>query len=180
MSDGRPLLIVDTGEHRAHCVAFSADGRRLAVGLSNGLVLVRRLDTGRPERQLLHDLLGRPVHAVAFCAGAPLLATAGADGQMKLCDLRTGKVLLKRQHPGAVRAVGLDAAGGRVATACADGVVRVWSRGGRLLSQRAAAGTATPRGLRFGPDGVATVVDTAEPAPFTVEITDSQVRLRPS
>jgi len=93
-------LMFATGldEHPCASLAFSADGTMLAAGRTNGMVSIWQVETGRPLRHVLHDLLGHPVCAVAFSADGTLLA-AGGGGHLALRDLRTGRTVWKRQHP---------------------------------------------------------------------------------
>ncbi|MCA2215370.1 WD40 repeat domain-containing protein [Jidongwangia harbinensis] len=155
--DQRLALAVPTSEYHCAGLAFSQDGTLLAVGTSHGLVVIWDLATGRPARQFMHDLCGAPVPAVAFSADDLYLATAGHDGQLKLREVRTGRVLLKRAHPGALSAVCFDHTGALLATACADGAVRVWSRRGDIRNQIDGVCTASTGRLSFAPDGTVVV-----------------------
>ena len=74
------------------------------MGKSNGMVGIWDIPAGEPIKHFLHDLMGGPVTAVTFSPDGGLLATAGRDGQLKLRNLRTGKLILRRQHPGPLQA----------------------------------------------------------------------------
>jgi WD40 repeat protein len=149
----RVVLAVTTGEYRCASLAFNADGTLLAVGKSNGMVGIWDVRAGEAIQHYLHDLLGGPVHAVAFSADGRLLATGGADRHLKVRELGTGKVILRREHPGELVAVGFDPTGARIATACTDGVLRVWSRAGRIESQVDGGCSASTRSVTFARDG---------------------------
>ena len=152
-SEGMLVLAVTTDEYRCVSLALNSDGTLLAVGKSNGMVGIWDVRAGEATRHFLHDLLGGPVRAVAFSADGRLLATAGADRHLKVRDLRTGKVILRRQHPGEVVAVAFDPAGELIATACTDGVLRVWSRAGKVESQVDGGCSASTRSVAFSPNG---------------------------
>lgn len=145
------MFAVTLDEYRCESLAFSPDATKLAIGGSNGLVGLWCVDTGRPLRHFVHDLLGSPVRAVAFAPDGTLLAAAGG-AHLKVRDLRTGRLILKRQHPADLTAVAIDATCTRIATACADGTVRVWSRRGELTSQETNACTVETSHLTFDGD----------------------------
>ncbi|MEV6489615.1 hypothetical protein AB0M20_13465 [Actinoplanes sp. NPDC051633] len=146
------MFAVALDEYRCESLAFSPDATLLAVGGSNGMVGLWRVDTGRPHRHFVHDLLGGAVRAVAFSSDGTLLAAAGAN-HLKVRELRTGRVILKRQHPDDLTAVTIDDSNARIATACLDGVLRVWSRRGALIAERPGVCTAATQGLSWTPDG---------------------------
>ena len=133
------ILAVGLDEYRCASLAFSPDGALLAAGRSNGMTAIWHVQTGRLVRNVLHDLLGRPVCAVAFSPDGTHLATAGG-GHVALRDLRTGRLVWKRQHPAELTAVTVGPDG--VTTACADGALRTWTLHGRLTgsARRAEAG----------------------------------------
>jgi hypothetical protein len=153
----RPAFDVPMTEYRCAGLAFNHDGTLLAAGTSHGMVVIWDVAAGTPHRQFMHDLCGGPVPAVAFSADGLYLATAGHDGQLKVREVRTGRVLLKRPHPGPLSAVCFDPAGELVATACADGTVRVWSRRGEVRNQIDGVCTAGTARLTFAPDGTIAV-----------------------
>lgn len=157
--DHGPVLTVSLDEYACTSLAFSHDATLLAVGKSNGMVGLWDLAAREPVRHFLHDLCGAPVPAVAFSADDLLLATGGRDGHLKIRDLRTGKVILRRQHPGEIQAIAFDPAATMIATACTDGVVRVWSRRGRITGQVADGCTPATRSLTWAADGTVTAAD---------------------
>jgi WD40 repeat protein len=168
------MFAVALDEYRCESLTFSPDATLLAVGGSNGMVGLWRVDTGRPVRHFLHDLLGGAVRAVAFSADGTLLA-AGGGRHLKVRELRTGRVILKREHPDDLTAVAIDDSSTLIATACLDGVLRVWSRRGHLVGERPGACTGATRDLAFGPDGPAATSD--EIAADTLEARSADGRL---
>jgi len=146
------VFAVALDEYRCESLAFSPDATLLAVGGSNGLVGLWRVGSGRPLLHFVHDLLGSAVRAVAFSPDGKLLA-AGGGNHLKVRDVRTGRLLLKREHPDDLTAVAIDDISARIATACLDGVLRVWSRRGGLIEEQPGACGGRTRRLSFGPDG---------------------------
>jgi WD40 repeat protein len=107
-------------------LAFSPDGRTVgAVGdASNPAVQIWNLGTG--ERTTWPGHVGN-VFGLAFSPSAPLLATCGDDGTVRLWDLTAGAPRVRTIGPGpfggAVRAVAFTPDGRYLATANANGTV---------------------------------------------------------
>lgn len=126
LADGRELNRFDA-DAPVSAVAVGADGARLVIGTEGGAVLVRETAGGKLPRL---DLTGHagPVRAVAVRAGGWWAASAGADGTVRLWDLRSGKEAgVFRKHAGPVVAVGLLANGRQTVSADRDGVILPWA-----------------------------------------------------
>ncbi len=106
-------------------IALSADGRRVAIGNSDGAVRIwNEAGDDRPTVLGGHD--GR-VFGVAFSHDGKWLASGGEDGTVRLWNLADGgKPVVLRGHEGAVDAVAFGPDGLHLASAGADGTVRVW------------------------------------------------------
>lgn len=66
----------------------SADGRWLALGLDDGHVQLVRAGTGELDQSL--KVHGDALTALSWNPRLPLLASAGEDGAVKLCDMASG------------------------------------------------------------------------------------------
>jgi WD40 repeat protein len=105
-------------------VAFAPNGRQLASGSEDGVVMVQDLAT-----RVLQWKTGahrRSVSGLAYCSGGDLLASAGQDGHVRLSDAKIGRLVWDWE----CCASGIDAmAWSReaelLAVACHNGYVRI-------------------------------------------------------
>src|SRR5262249_47483779 len=116
-------------EKGTQALAFSPDGRLLAVGNSNDGVGIWGVASGEVESQLRGDHAGA---AVAFTPDGNLVAGTGPQGTVGLGDADTGRQL---RDPGAPTRAGVDSVraaaafppdGKRLATAGNDLAVHLW------------------------------------------------------
>ena len=119
------LLLAVPGPVVGHLVMdFSSDGRQFAVGLRDG---VHVYDTGAQSQRTL-VCPGHPHNEVAFHPTEPVLASCSeSDTDVLIHSVRTGYISRRLPHPNGVWAVDWSPAGKRLATGCADWLVRVWN-----------------------------------------------------
>jgi WD40 repeat protein len=108
----RTVSIIDTHTYRAsplgstngQCVAFSPDGKILAVGCADGSVELWPLDSqgGKPYVVKKHSGL---VWMLAFSPDGKTLASGGADNNVVIWDVLTAEDLMTFKHNGTVEAV---------------------------------------------------------------------------
>src|SRR5262245_654511 len=106
-------------------VAFSPDGKTLAVASQTGIVRLWEPVSGHLRASLQGHTAS--VRCVSFSPDGKTLASASDDRTVRLWDTATGqeKVTLKA-HTAAVHALAFSHEGSTLATASADGTVRLW------------------------------------------------------
>jgi WD40 repeat protein/serine/threonine protein kinase len=107
------------------CLAFSADGQRIAGGYTGGGFRV--WDTMTGKQVLVAPAYEGSVQDLTFSADGKYLATAQFEGTATIWDLAKGQPFQRlRGHSSAVRAVAFSPNCQRLATASADRSVRLW------------------------------------------------------
>jgi WD40 repeat protein len=108
-------------------IAFSADGRRLAVGTANGTI---HIWTPAGRRVAAFDGPNRRVMNVVFSPDAHRLAAGFGDGTLAVWSVRERRrlyQLLEHRPAKPVTSVAFSSGGQRLVTAGADATVRVWN-----------------------------------------------------
>jgi len=92
---------------------------------------------------------------LAVAAGNYRQNTGGVGGAAFLLDAKSGQILQRFDHPDAVLDVAFSPDGADLATACADGVARVWDvHSGKQLGEKPPESDAGDiLNISFGPDG---------------------------
>jgi WD40 repeat protein/basic membrane lipoprotein Med (substrate-binding protein (PBP1-ABC) superfamily)/transcriptional regulator with XRE-family HTH domain len=133
-------------------LAFSPNGKRLAIGVNNGTAKVRDFVTGEE----LLTLRGHTdaVVSVAFSPSGKSLATASLDGTVKVWDANTGREIFTLSgHNNAVTSVAFSPNGKRIATASRDGTAKLWdAETGQELLTFFGDGSGL-NSIAFSPDG---------------------------
>jgi WD40 repeat protein len=121
--------LAHAGGNPVQIVAYSPDGRHLAVGeLSGNPVDVTLVDTstGEVRKRLTGHQFG--VNAMAFSPHGDFLATAGADRCIKLWNLEDGtESITLSDGVGAVKSLAFSGDGAWLAFAGSDYTVRMWN-----------------------------------------------------
>jgi WD40 repeat protein len=132
----------DLSEYECYNVAFSQDGKSIAMGTSipsiyaksKGIVMIFDINTGK----LINNFAAAEerISKVAFSPDGALLATGSWDGTAKIWELSTKKELSRMVHGGAVFDMQFDKSGTLLATASMDHTARIWdAKTGRELSR---------------------------------------------
>jgi RNA polymerase sigma factor (sigma-70 family) len=107
------------------CLAYSPDGKTLAVGGSDNQIHLWNLTSGQVLRRLQGHQPSNAwngIHRVVFCKGGKQLISSGADGTVRLWEVDTGKEVRQFQgHHGIVSALALSEDGRTLAGAPSRG-----------------------------------------------------------
>ena len=112
-------------------LAFSADGRRLAVagGPSGRFGEVKIWDVSGAKPKLLSTIQGHTdtILAVSFSPDGATIVSAGYDRLLKIWDVATGKLVSTlKEHQDAVYAVAFMPGGRQLVSAAGDRTLKVW------------------------------------------------------
>jgi WD40 repeat protein/serine/threonine protein kinase len=137
----------------AASMAFSADGKILAVGGQESLILLDRV-TGGKRLVPSGDKGFHWTRATVFSPDGKLLATAGDVGVAQIRDAATGAILRElKGHSNGIPAIAFSPDGQTLATGSGDKTIRLWD----VLTgqERLSFGryTDTIVSLSFSPDG---------------------------
>jgi WD40 repeat protein len=143
---------IEYGEESIRQLAFSPDGRRLAVVCSSEVLRTWDPATLRPV-QALYGHRGS-VYAAAYSRDGRRLATAGADRTVRLWDADTGREYQVFQgHAAGVWGVAFHPDGRYLASADQGGVIKTWDAAREPHGVTVGAPTSYVSGLRFADDG---------------------------
>ncbi len=127
--DAHTFHATQLGSSSGHCVAFSPDGRILAVGCADGSIELWPLDSQGQMKPFVVKKHQGLVWMVAFSADGRTLASGSADNNVILWDVLTGEDLMTLKHNGTVEALRFSPDGRILATAAhepARGDVCLW------------------------------------------------------
>jgi dipeptidyl aminopeptidase/acylaminoacyl peptidase len=141
LDDRKWIATLDGHADLVRAVAFSPDGRWLAVGggPSGRFGEIKIWDVQRPKPKLLSTIQGHrdTILAIAFSPDGKTIASASYDRLVKLWDLTTGKQLRSlKEHTDAVYAIAFMPDGKRLVSAAGDRTLKVWdvAEGKRLTT----------------------------------------------
>ncbi|QMS86227.1 hypothetical protein HUN01_00985 (plasmid) [Nostoc edaphicum CCNP1411] len=133
-------------------VAFSSDGKLLALGDTNGNIHLRQVAGGR--HVLTCEGHTSWVISLAFSPDGKIFASSSGDGTVKLWDIETGQCLQTlEKHDDGVWSVAFSPDGSMLASGSDDQTVRLWSvRTGECL-KTFQGHTSWVHSVAFSPDG---------------------------
>jgi len=149
------ILPGDPANGGVTAVAFSPDGKLLAIGYGDG--------TARLWNPATEQAVGTPLRAgtgtigavngVAFSPDGKLLATADADGTVRLWNPAGGQApLASYTGIGGVNGVAFSPDSKLLATADADGTTRLWNPAGGQAALASYTGNGAVNAVAFSPD----------------------------
>jgi WD40 repeat protein/serine/threonine protein kinase len=160
LSRGEQILLLTNHIAWVGSLAFSFDGKTLAVGCGDGTIELWDLATARETRTLTGHSAWIP--AMAFSSDGKMLASASADHSAILWDIATGQGTTLHGHLNEVHAIAIAPDGRTVATGTKkDGIVTLWSTTPKPQEQTSQTLRQTLRGEGPGgagllsPDGTA-------------------------
>lgn len=124
LDDGTPAGRIDTSSEVSD-LTLLANGTRMASAHADNFARYWAVPPG-PAQSLTE--VSEKATVVAVSPDRQFFATANAAGLIRVVDVDCGQLLdvSWKAHQGAVSALSFSAAGGRLASAGADGVVRIW------------------------------------------------------
>lgn len=133
-------------------VAYSPDGRLLAVGISEAVSLHDA--TTLDDRGTWFDHTGK-ITSLAWSADSALLASgASDDNEIRIWDAATGRVLRRLSgHTGWIRSLAFAPSGTLLASGSTDQTVRIWDASTGQLVATLSGHTGFIGGVTFSPDG---------------------------
>lgn len=127
----RPSLTLKTGQRSVRVVAFSPDGRQVALAGDGGEVEVWDISAARRLRTVKGS---SPVFTVAFSPDGKYLAASNDEKKISISPLQGAGLPSSFDVPGGpVYSIGYTPDGMRIAAGCRDGVIRLYSTDGQLL-----------------------------------------------
>ncbi|CAL6116923.1 PQQ-binding-like_beta-propeller repeat protein [Hexamita inflata] len=116
-------------------VDFHKDGNQFAIACDDGSVQIWNIQGKEPQQVILYDKEdSEPVRCVKFCKDCELLAFGGDDGNVYVCDPKTGEIVLtfsNLENPIYELALGLN---NQLAARDQSGYVYSWDLNEKLKS----------------------------------------------
>jgi WD40 repeat protein len=125
--DFKKSKVLARSELKINSLDMSPDGRHLALGKANGIVMIFDLQKSE-EKQIFQSKSKKDITAVEYSNDGKLLAVGDMAGIVRLMDPETGKTKYNLSgHQAMVNQIAYSNSGNRLATASFDHSVRIWS-----------------------------------------------------
>jgi len=135
-------------------VAFSPDGKTLAVGAIDGIVRLLDPSTGQVQRELKGHTSWIVIRGVVFSPDGKTLATASTDGTVRLWDPANGnEIATLDEHRFQILAISFSSDGKRLASSSdEEGLFFVWDIASKQTVEGRRVGQGLIASLAFSPD----------------------------
>ena len=152
VNSGETRITLVHSEFLIRGVAFSPDGKRVAIGSSDGTAVVCDTATGSRCVKIRTNWSGAQLQDLAFSPDGRLLVTASEDTTARVWATTSGRRLQTLTHDGVVYDLAFSPDGRLLATASFDGTARVWQAdtGREVLTL---THVREVYGIAFSPDG---------------------------
>lgn len=126
LPSGKQLWAQHAQAGRIRSLAFDDDGGVLAAAGGDGIIRLWHASTGEAITRVASP--SGWARTVTVDSGGVFVALGSGTGDIHICDINTGRVSAHLPgHTGRVLMLGLTRDGDRLASAAADGTVRLWS-----------------------------------------------------
>lgn len=179
--DIRPLLSSrGRGRGLGETVAYSADGRWIATGTYEGVVLIWDAASGR-EHARLAGHAGNPVSSLAFSPDGRALASGGLDKAVWLWDVASWRERARLiGHEDLVLCVAFSPDGRTVASGGRDMTVRLWDVPRGRERARLGGHEGHVQSLAFSPDGRTLASGSVDKTIWLWDVASERETLRPA
>jgi WD40 repeat protein len=133
------------------CLAFSRDGKTLAVGSWAGGISLWETTTGKRRLRLQND--GKEVYTLALSPDGKLLVTGSSDGGISLWDARTGKARATLQGPVTPASTAFSPDGKVLAVSGWDATIQLWDVASAKKQACLRGHNGSVWSVAFSPDG---------------------------
>jgi WD40 repeat protein len=123
--DGKRRRLLASPGAAVRCMAFSANGTRLAIGMNDGGVLFHDVASGVCTMTLRGH--SEAINAIAFSADGRTVATGGANGNVRLWDPVGGEERMLLRGSSSIQNLCFSPEGTALVAGAVDGHVRVWN-----------------------------------------------------
>jgi serine/threonine protein kinase len=138
LGSGLHTFVLNSGAVKAplqhtviHALALSPNGNMLAIGYSDGILALLDLIT---RSSVISNTRFGVILSLQWSSDGTMLAVGSADNKASIINIQS-QLITSLPHSAAVNGVAWEPAGSaRLATVSADGVLRIWSPTGALVS----------------------------------------------
>lgn len=153
-------LVIDGKDVIYWSLAFSPDGKILAIGTQDDGIELRAPKTGKKLATLETD---ESPEALVFSPDSQILASGSNDGSVRLWDVKTGKPKsVLQDKAGIIDTLAFSPDGQKLAASDFDKTVRIWDVMKEKVVVKFALESEWATVVMFTPDGTKLVIGTAE------------------